>query len=87
MQNRLNLVHCLKVFNAVHTQGKVTPTAQEAHYVHQDFEAWSDFDGYTCFLRHGQTTLTLMFHGKYQLQCPTEQALHEFERHLLKFKF
>lgn len=82
MENRLNVKNCLKIFNAVQSKGE----KQGDSYTSQGFEAWSDFDGYTCFLRYKQTTLTLMFHGKYQLECPNEEAFAEFERKLLMFK-
>lgn len=82
MQNRLDLKTCLKVFNEVQSHGE----KQGDEYHCQGFIAWSDFDGYTCFLRFNQTTVTMMFHGKYQLECPSEEVFAEFERKLLSFK-
>lgn len=82
MQNRLDVKICLKVFNKVQTEGE----KKGDRYYCDSFEAWSDFDGYTCFLRYGDTTVTLMFHGKYHLECPDEQAFERFERKLLAMK-
>lgn len=82
MQNRLDVKTCLKVFNAVQSKGE----KQNEAYLRHGFEAWSDFDGYTCFLRHGDTTVTLMFHGKYHLECPSEESFEQFEKKLLTFK-
>lgn len=82
MQNRLDLKTCLRVFNGVQTHGE----KKDDEYHCQGFIAWSDFDGYNCFLRFNQTTATMMFHGKYHLECPSEDAFIEFERKLLTFK-
>lgn len=82
MENRLDLKRCLTVFNAVQTRGE----KQAEYYNLEGFKAWSDFDGYTCFLQFNQTKVTLMFHGKYHIDCPNEQAFDEFEKKLSCFK-
>ncbi|MBC3767630.1 DUF3081 family protein [Neptunicella marina] len=63
MQNELDTKQALKVFNLVCEKGE----KRDEHYFYQGLEAWHDFDGYTCYLKFNQATLTLYFHGKYNL--------------------
>ncbi|RLV59020.1 DUF3081 family protein [Parashewanella curva] len=46
--------------------------------------AWYDFDGYTCYLQYNQLIMTLQFHGKYRLEYPNKEDLHQFEAKLAK---
>ena len=48
-------------------------------YVLNQVAAWTDFDGYTCFLSDQQVTITLYFHNKYQVDAISTQALEQFE--------
>ncbi|WP_438864022.1 DUF3081 family protein [Neptunicella sp.] len=78
MENELNTKQALSVFNQVCEKGE----KRETHYYYQDMEAWHDFDGYTCFLKFNQVTLTLYFHGKYNLDYSDNGQLESFLRKL-----
>ncbi|WP_416307050.1 DUF3081 family protein [Neptunicella sp. SCSIO 80796] len=80
MQNELNVKQALAVFNQVCEKGD----KRDGHYFYQDIEAWHDFDGYTCFLKFNQVTLTLYFHGKYNLDYADNNDLEGFMRKLAK---
>jgi len=81
LQNSIDLKTCLRVFNEITSKG----TRSEHYFEYQGFKAWSDFDGYTCFLQYNQVTMTLMFHGKYEIDSPGKEALAAFEQKLTQF--
>jgi hypothetical protein len=75
MSSRLDIKTCLSVFNHVLSRGE----KNDDNYIFQGLTAWSDFDGYNCFLSHNNVTLTMMFHGKYHLDYPSRDELNVFE--------
>lgn len=81
LSNRIDLKACLSVFNHVISHGD----RSDESYVFQEFTAWSDFDGYTCFLKYRDVTLTMMFHGKYDLDYPNRDELVLFEKQISQF--
>lgn len=81
MSNRIDLKACLSVFNHVLSHGD----RNDENYVFQGFTAWSDFDGYTCFLKYREVTLTMMFHGKYEIDYPNREELVAFENKIAQF--
>ena len=81
MQNSIDLKTCLRVFNEITSKGERC----DHYFEYHGFKAWSDFDGYTCFLQYNQVTMTLMFHGKYEIDCPSKDALAAFEQKLMQF--
>lgn len=81
MHNSIDLKTCLRVFNETINKGERCGDYYEYH----DFKAWSDFDGYTCFLQYNRVTITLMFHGKYEIDYPDKEQLAAFEQKLMQF--
>lgn len=81
MENNLNVKACLAVFNHVLNQG----SCEENIYHYQGFKAWSDFDGYTCYLGYGKVTVSLMFHGPYHLDYADEADLALFIKKVARF--
>ena len=47
-------------------------------YQHGEMRAWHDFDGYVCWLSYKDLTITLLFHGKYQLDYQNNQTVADF---------
>lgn len=80
MKNSLDVRLLLQAFNIVTAKGQLN----DGVYSLDSVEAFTDFDGYTCFLKYQQVMVTLMFHNKYQVDSPSEEALERFERRLNK---
>ena len=78
MENQIDIKRCLKVFNMVRTLGKKDSSV----YSYNGFKAWTDFDGYTCYLQYGNATLTLHFHSKYHFEYPSHHDYELFVRKL-----
>ncbi|REL34576.1 DUF3081 family protein [Thalassotalea euphylliae] len=74
MHNELDVKYCLSVFNKVLSDGEVLEGKR--HW--QGLSAWADFDGYTCYLQFNQVVVTLLFHGKYDVSKPNEEAWQQF---------
>lgn len=81
MKNSIDLKRCLLIFDKVQTLGE----KQGDKHVYQGLTAWTDFDGYTCFLAFNDVTLTMMFHGKYDITFSNEENLAKFEKKLANF--
>ena len=81
MNSRFDVKVCLSVFNHIVSHGK----KNDENYVFQGFTAWSDFDGYTCFLSYNNVTLTMMFHGKYEVDYKNKDELLLFENKINQF--
>jgi hypothetical protein len=64
----------LQLFNVVSTQGEKINDG----YEFQGIRAWHDFDGYTCWLKYNDLTVTLLFHNKYQFDYQSEDTLTNF---------
>ncbi len=75
MKNQLDIARYLLVFNQILSRGERI----DQHYHYPDMEAWHDFDGYTCFLAFHGVTLTMFFHGHYQLDYPNQKAFSAFQ--------
>lgn len=95
MNNIINLTQALRVYGLVIDKGtkvqdsKSAPEQQlstegNGGYYYQDMLAWSDYDGYTAYLKYNQVTLTLLFHGKYMLDYPSDAKLAAFIKKLNK---
>jgi len=83
LKNLLDLKTCLSIFDHVLGKGKKI----EGGYEYKGFKAWHDFDGYYCYLYHDKVTLTMMFHGKYDLDYPDKEHLDNFEQRINRFNF
>ena len=74
MHNELDIKYCLSVFNKVLSDGEVSEGKRHWH----GLSAWADFDGYTCYLQFNQVVVTLLFHGKYAVEMPNDDAWQQF---------
>lgn len=70
----MKIIELLRVFEIVLTNG----SKQGDLYEYKGIKAWSDFDGYTCWLVYKDLTITLLFHGKYSVESKNESSLSEF---------
>ncbi|QYK02883.1 DUF3081 family protein [Shewanella psychrotolerans] len=80
MNIEINLTRALHAYGAITSKG----TKGNNAYVYQGVTAWSDFDGYTCYIQFNKVTLTLLFHGKYLLDYPNQTELSLFLKKLNK---
>ncbi|QYJ84745.1 DUF3081 domain-containing protein [Shewanella mesophila] len=76
----INLTRVLYAYGAITSKGSKGNNT----YVYQGVTAWSDFDGYTCYIQFNKVTLTLLFHGKYLLDYPSQSELSLFLKKLNK---
>ena len=81
MQNLLDLKNCLSIFDHVLSKGEKV----DGGYMFDGLKAWHDFDGYQCYLYYDKVTLTMMFHGKYDVDYPDKAHLDAFEKKLSRF--
>lgn len=79
MKNSIDLKSCLSVYDKVISQGE--KSGEE--YTLEGIKAWTDFDGYNCFLQYKDVTITLMFHGKYDVKFEQAESLTLFEKKLI----
>tara|TARA_B110000881_G_C18480283_1_gene466132 strand:+ start:109 stop:372 length:264 start_codon:yes stop_codon:yes gene_type:complete len=64
----------LRVFDLVATKG----TKSSSVYDFLGIQAQHDFDGYTCWLRYKDLTITLLFHGKFEVEFDNKETFGEF---------
>jgi len=74
--NQWQVRELLQLFDVVVSQG----TKAEGVYKFQHIRAWSDFDGYTCWLAFNDLTITLLFHGKLSIEYEKEETLSLFSK-------
>ncbi|QBY04808.1 DUF3081 domain-containing protein [Thalassotalea sp. HSM 43] len=74
MENLIDNKLALTAFERITRLGEKTDTG----YQFQGVSAWQDYDGYTCFLGYNDVTMTLMFHGKYDIEYSTSDSLKQF---------
>ncbi len=82
MKNQVDLKHSLSVFNFICEKGQRINNK----YEFEGLTAWSDFDGYTCYLAFNQVTLTMFFHGKYHLSYDKASQFTAFNNKLKSIK-
>lgn len=82
MKNSIDLKRCLMIFDKVMSDGE----KKEDKFHYEGLEAWSDFDGYNCYLSLNDVMLTMMFHGKYDIQFGSADSFQKFEKKLATFK-
>jgi hypothetical protein len=91
MKNMIDQILALNVYNHITKLGeKFEPSQQTSsdnmlysYYEYKGLKVWQDFDGYNCFIAFNKVTLTLMFHGKYSIESPDNEALDLFNQKLL----
>ena len=66
--------HILETFEIVTSKG----IKKNNEYQLSEMRAWHDFDGYVCWLGYKDLTITLLFHGKYQLDYQHSETVSEF---------
>lgn len=81
MQNSIDVKAVLLIFQHVITNGE----QQGEKYHYEELFAWTDFDGYTCYLSDGKVTVTVFFHNKYDIDFETEADLSKFEKNIKRF--
>ena len=79
MKNSIDLKQCLHIYDKVVSEGE----AVDGCYHLNGMKAWTDFDGYNCFLQYPDVTVTLMFHGKYDVQFSSTDSLNKFDKKLI----
>ncbi|GIU42868.1 DUF3081 family protein [Shewanella algidipiscicola] len=95
MNHAINMTQALRVYALVIDKGTKAQDSQQANtqqlntesddsYCYEEMLAWSDYDGYTAYLKYNQVTLTLLFHGKYLLDYPSDAKLAAFIQKLNK---
>ncbi|KGJ88465.1 DUF3081 family protein [Colwellia psychrerythraea] len=72
--NTLNYRDLLLIFNLIQTKGVKLSSAYELLGIN----AQHDFDGYTCWLTYKDLTVTLLFHGKFDVQFDKKDTFNEF---------
>ncbi|WP_409439865.1 DUF3081 family protein [Psychromonas sp. GE-S-Ul-11] len=78
--NKMKKRHLLQVFELITSKG----VKSEGVYQYQDITASHDFDGYTCWLAFKDLTVTLLFHGAYDLDYDNEETLKIFFKKVAK---
>lgn len=81
MQNSIDIKAVLLIFQHVISNGEQT----NEKYQYEGLFAWTDFDGYTCYLSDGKVTVSVFFHNKYDIEFETESDLSKFEKNIKKF--
>jgi hypothetical protein len=64
----------LQAFNEILTVGEKV----DEGYEFEGIKAIHDFDGYTCWLKYKDLTLTLKFHNNYQFDFESTETLSHF---------
>jgi len=74
INNTLTNRDFLSLFNLILSKGiKI-----ESTYELSGIQAWSDFDGYTCWLSYKDLTITLLFHSKFDVDFEKKETFEEF---------
>ncbi|MDN3653545.1 DUF3081 domain-containing protein [Thalassotalea ponticola] len=74
MENLIDNKLALNAFEKITRLGEKS----DDRYHYLGVTAWQDFDGYTCFLNYNDVTMTLMFHGKYDIEFENADTLKQF---------
>lgn len=72
--NTLKYREFLRVFDLISTKG--IKSGSEYEFV--GIRAQHDFDGYTCWLSYKDLTVTLLFHGKFEVEFDNKDTFDEF---------
>lgn len=77
---RKDINQYLHAFNLITAKGKKLNDAYELG----GLRAWHDFDGYTCWLSYQDLTMTLLFHGKYEISYEKEDTIDSFSKKVMR---
>ncbi|MEL0630075.1 DUF3081 family protein [Psychromonas aquatilis] len=72
--NKMKKRHLLQVFELITRKGDKFDSV----YTYNDISASQDLDGYTCWLSFKDLTVTLLFHGAYDLDYQSDETLKIF---------
>ena len=75
MNNReVKLRDFLQIYDSITSEGiKI-----DGVYEYLGLRAWHDFDGYTCWIGYKDLTITLLFHGRFEIDYKYEDTLKQF---------
>ncbi|WP_371188098.1 DUF3081 family protein [Thalassotalea maritima] len=79
MENLIDNKLALAAFAEITNKGD----KHDDKFEYQGIAAWQDFDGYTCFLGYKDVLMTLMFHGKYDIEFDDKDSLKAFINKLI----
>jgi hypothetical protein len=74
LNNTLKHRDFLRVFSLISTKG--LKSGREYEFL--GIRAQHDFDGYTCWLTYKDLTVTLLFHGKLEIDFDKKDTFDEF---------
>jgi len=72
----MNMSNYLYIFNQIVTDGD----AREGRFYLDEFSAWHDFDGYTCYIGYKDLTMTLYFHNRFSFDYSDKATLNKFNQ-------
>lgn len=78
MKNELDSKMLLSVFDKIRTHG----VHQQDSYTLEGVKAYTDFDGYTLFVKDACVTLSFGFHNQYHFDYQNEAQLQAFYKKL-----
>jgi hypothetical protein len=75
MNNReVKLRDFLQIYDSITSEG----IKLDGVYEYLGIRAWHDFDGYTCWIGYKDLTITLLFHGRFDIDYKYEDTLKQF---------
>ena len=72
--NLLKYRDYLRLFDLISSKG----VKSGSEYELSGIRAQHDFDGYTCWLAYKDLTITLLFHGKFDVEFENKDTFDEF---------
>lgn len=79
MQNSINTKKYLRAFDIITRLGQKS----DDKFEFENVQAWSDFDGYNCFMAFNGVTIAIMFHGHYNIDFADSEQLEKFDKKIL----
>lgn len=77
----MNVSNYLYMFNQIVSYGE----KREGRFHFEEFSAWHDFDGYTCYIGYRDLTMTIYFHNRFSFEYLDKNTLNKFHQ-LIKEK-
>jgi hypothetical protein len=82
MQNSIDVKKCLSIYDHITRKGQ----QKDGKYILDGVQVWNDMDGYYCYLAYAGVTMTIMFHGHYDIHFDQQEQLSKFEKMLKDFE-
>jgi hypothetical protein len=70
----MNLSNYLDLFNQILSRGDNC----DGKFYFDEFSAWHDFDGYTCYIKYKDLTMTISFHSQFSFEYQENTTLSDF---------